>query len=85
MHFSVLRKECLETTRCGQMSKREKMTDRRWTLRKRQKKKKEEEEEEKSRQGRDDHPGESRIMDNKKIESMGRGVKCCKNISENYN
>ena len=40
MHFSVLRKECLETTRCGQMSKREKMTDTRWTLRKWQKKKK---------------------------------------------
>ena len=41
--------------------------------------------EEKSRQGSDDHPGESRIMENKKIESMGRGVKCIKNISENYN
>ena len=40
MHFSVLRKECLKTMRCGQMSKREKITGRMWTLRKRQKKKK---------------------------------------------
>ena len=42
MHFSVIRKECLVTMRCGQVSKREKMIERRWTLRKRQKKKKKE-------------------------------------------